>query len=108
MPVLELTSQNFQREVLEAKGAPVLVDFWAVWCGPCQILSPIVEEIAAHVGGKAKVAKLNVDDHRDVASRYNVLSIPTLIVFKDGAPVEQFIGVQTKDVLTAALAKHAG
>ncbi len=99
-----ITDANFDSEVLKAK-EPVLVDFWAVWCGPCQMQGPIVEEVAKTMAGKAKVGKLNVDENPQVAQKYGIMSIPTLMVFKDGMVVKQFIGVQSKETLLGELNK---
>ncbi len=90
---MQFTDQNFEAEVLKSD-KPVLVDFWAVWCGPCQMMGPIIEELAKEVGDKYKVGKLNVDENRETASKYGIMSIPTLIIFKDGKAVKQFVGVQ--------------
>lgn len=89
------TDQNFKEEVLDSK-TPVLVDFWAEWCAPCRIVSPIVEEFATEYSGKLKVGKLNVDENQ-VASQYGVMSIPSLLIFKDGKVVKTMIGAQSKD-----------
>lgn len=91
----DVTDQNFDQEVLQNKTS-VLVDFWAPWCAPCRIVGPVVEELAKEYDGKAKVVKLNVDDNPNTASKYNVMSIPTLIVFKGGKPVKTIIGAQPK------------
>jgi len=96
MAVSEVTDKNFEGEVLKAD-LPVLVDFWAEWCGPCKVISPIVEEISGELEGKLKVAKVNVDDAQDLAGKYNIMSIPTLLLFKDGEPVEQIVGAVGKD-----------
>lgn len=89
------TDQNFKEEVLESK-LPVLVDFWAEWCAPCRIVSPIVEELAKEYEGKLKVGKLNVDQNQ-VASHYGIMSIPSLLIFKNGQVVKTMIGAQSKD-----------
>lgn len=99
-----ITDQNFDSEVLKST-KPVLVDFWAVWCGPCQVQGPIVEDVAKAMTGKAVVGKLNVDENPAMAQKYGVMSIPTLMVFKNGTIVKQFIGVQSKDVLMGELNK---
>ncbi len=98
-----LTEQNFTQEIASWV---VLVDFWAEWCGPCQMMLPILEELSARVEGKAKVAKVNVDEQPSLAAQFRVMSIPTLILFKDGQPVEQFIWVQQADVLEEAINKY--
>ena len=96
---MQFTDQNFDAEVLKSD-KPVLVDFWAAWCGPCQMMGPIVEELAEEVKNKYKVGKLNVDENRETASKYAVMSIPTLIIFKDGKAVGQFVGLtQKEDIL---------
>lgn len=104
MADVTITDQNFETEVLKSD-KPVLVDFWAVWCGPCQMQGPIVEQVAQEFLGKAKVGKLNVDENPQMAQKYGVMSIPTLMIFKNGAVVKQFIGVQSKDVLASELNK---
>ncbi len=95
---IELTDENFDREVLSA-GMPVLVDFWAPWCGPCKRLGPIIEELARELAGKAKVGKINVDDSPGLAARYNVRAIPTIIIFRDGEVADQQVGLVDKAVL---------
>lgn len=104
MADVTITDSNFDSEVLKAK-EPVLVDFWAVWCGPCQMQGPIVEEVAKAMAGKAKVGKLNVDENPRMAQKYGVMSIPTIMVFKSGMVVKQFIGVQSKEILLGELNK---
>lgn len=107
MAVLELTDQNFESEVLKSD-IPVLVDFWAEWCGPCKAIAPIVDEIAGETEGKLKVAKLNIDDAQDLAKKYNVMSIPTLLIFKGGEPVEQIVGAVGKDQLLEKINPQIG
>lgn len=103
MAELIITTDNFEQEVLKSD-VPVLVDFWAPWCGPCRVLGPIVDEIAQETDvSKAKIGKLNVDDNGPVAQQYNVMSIPTIILFKDGEVQKQFVGVQDKEVLLKEL-----
>ncbi len=104
MTALKLTQDNFEQEVLKAD-KPVLVDFWAPWCGPCRMVSPIVEEIAEEVAGRAKVGKVNVDEEPELAARYGVMSIPTLIVVKDGKVVSSTVGAQPKQAILGMLGK---
>lgn len=98
MAEVTLNDTNFEQEVLKSD-TPVLVDFWAPWCAPCRIISPAVEELAKEYEGKLKVGKMNVDDNPQSASKFGVMSIPTLIVFKNGAPAQTIIGAQGKDKL---------
>ena len=100
--ITTLSSQTFDEIIGAATGA-VVVDFWAEWCGPCKMIAPILEEIAAENHGAIQVAKLNVDDHPDLARRFDVMSIPTLIVFKDGAPAKRLIGAKGKGQLLQEL-----
>lgn len=95
---IKLTKQNFENEVLKSD-IPVLVDFWAPWCGPCRMIGPIIEEIAAEADGKYKVGKINVDDEQELAAAYRIMSIPTIIVFKDGKPKNTALGVGSKSEL---------
>lgn len=108
MAEVVFSDQSFATEVLQSP-VPVLVDIWAPWCGPCRVQGPIIEELAQEVdAAKAKIGKLNADENSATTQAYNVLSIPTILIFKAGQVVEQFMGVQPKEKLKAALAKHAG
>jgi thioredoxin 1 len=104
MSEVTLTDQNFSTEVLHSQ-EPVLVDFWAPWCGPCRIVGPIVEEIAVEFAGKVKVGKLNVDENSAIAQKYGVMSIPTLAIFKNGEVVDQLIGAHPKETIAEHLVK---
>ncbi len=101
--VMELTDAIFEQTISEGI---VLVDFWAVWCPPCRIQNPIVEEVASEIGGKATIAKLDVDNNPRSANVHMVKNIPTLIIFKDGEAVQRFVGVQQKETLMAAIESH--
>ena len=96
MPDTTFTDQNFDQEVLQSK-MPVVVDFWAVWCTPCQIVSPIIEDLAKEYEGKVKVGKLNVDENPRSAGKYGIMSIPSILIFKNGNPVKTIIGAQGKE-----------
>ncbi|MCJ7509009.1 MAG: thioredoxin [candidate division Zixibacteria bacterium] len=104
---IELTDDNFEVEVVKSD-KPVLVDFWATWCGPCRMVSPIVEEIGKEYEGKLKVGKLNVDDHSRTASQYGIMSIPSLLFFKAGQVVDQVVGAVPKQTLTDKIDKVLG
>jgi len=93
--VLEITDGNFEAEVLAAD-IPVLVDFWAEWCGPCRMLAPTIEEVAGEYKGKVKVGKVNTDENREVSVKFGISAIPTVIVFKDGQIVKKFVGLVSK------------
>lgn|SRR5690554_1098628 len=94
--IIELNDSSFQTEVLESE-TPVLVDFWAVWCGPCRMIAPVFEELAEEYAGKVKFAKVNVDEVTEVVGRYGIMSIPTIMLFEGGNPVETLVGVQPKE-----------
>lgn len=98
----EFTDANFEAEVIKSD-KPVLVDFWAPWCGPCKMIAPIVEEIAHEYSDKLKVGKLNTDDNQQIAAKFGVMSIPTLMIFKGGEPVERIVGAQAKETLTTKI-----
>ena len=104
MADVTITDQNFDAEVMKSD-LPVLVDFWAVWCGPCQVQGPIVEEVATAMAGKAKVGKFNVDENPVIAQKFGIMSIPTILLFKGGTVAKQFIGVQSKETLVSELNK---
>jgi len=100
--VLHLTTDNFDSEVLQSD-KPVLVDFWAAWCGPCRMVAPIIEEVANENAASLKVGKVNVDEESVLASRYGIRSIPTMLIFKNGEKVDQIIGYMDKNALTAKI-----
>ncbi len=103
--IVTLTKDNFQEVALKSD-KPVLVDFWAEWCGPCRMVAPIVDELAEDYDGKVVVAKLNVDDESELAVKYKVMSIPTLILFKDGEIAEKIVGARPKDDLEELLEEY--
>jgi thioredoxin 1 len=107
MKPAEFTDANFEKEVLQST-APVLVDFWAVWCGPCKMIAPVVEEIAKEYDGRLKVGKVDVDNNPEVAMKFGIRSIPTLMVFKGGKVVEQIIGAIPKRNLLDKVVPHVG
>jgi thioredoxin 1 len=103
--VLQVTDQSFNQEVLKAT-EPVLVDFWAAWCGPCRMIAPTVEALANDYVGKAKVTKMNVDENQQIPSNYNIRGIPTLLLFKDGEVREQLVGAASRDDIENLIKKH--
>ena len=98
-----ITDQTFEREVLQASGRPVMVDCWAPWCGPCRMVGPIMDQLAAESAGRYRIAKLNVDDNPQTASRFNIASIPTMLIFKDGKLIDRLIGAQPKQTIAERL-----
>ena len=104
MAVVNVTDASFNQEI---ESGVTLVDFWAPWCGPCKMIAPVLEELDAEVGGQVKIAKVNVDDNAESAARFGVMSIPTLILFKDGQPVDKVVGFQSKDALKNVISRHA-
>jgi thioredoxin 1 len=104
MAIKHVTDQNFSEETSEGL---VLADFWAPWCGPCKMIAPVLEEIDGEMGEKVQIVKLDVDDNQETAGQYGVMSIPTLLLFKDGNVVDQVIGFQPKEALVDLINKHA-
>lgn len=107
MAVAQLTDKNFQEKVLNHQGI-VLIDFWAPWCGPCQIIGPTIEELASELGSKIKIGKLNVDENPQTANKLNIMSIPTLLLFKNGKVAEQMVGIQSKEAIWEKIEKLLG
>jgi thioredoxin len=105
--MINLTESNFKEEVLNTQGV-VLADFWAPWCGPCRMVGPVLEAIAREKGEKVKIVKVNVDENPGLAANYQVMSIPTMIIFKDGQVVEQFVGALPKPVIESKLMRWIG
>ncbi|WP_282957914.1 thioredoxin [Abyssicoccus albus] len=103
MALINATEQNFDENI---NSGVQLVDFWATWCGPCKMIAPVLEEVATEMDGKANVVKVDVDENQSLAARYEVMSIPTLIVFKDGEPVDKVVGFQPKENLVQVIEKH--
>ncbi|TFD92457.1 thioredoxin [Jeotgalibacillus sp. R-1-5s-1] len=104
MAIAHATDQTFTEET---KDGLVLADFWATWCGPCKMIAPVLEELDADMGDKVKIVKLDVDENQETASKFGVMSIPTLVVFKDGEIVDKVVGFQPKEALEELLNKHA-
>ena len=103
--IVTLTNGNFESEIKKPE-SPILVDFWAEWCGPCRMVAPVLEKLADEMNGKIRIGKVNVDDESGLAGRYGIQSIPTLLLFKDGRVVDQYIGATTREVLVKMLQKH--
>lgn len=104
--IVNSSDANFEQDVLKAD-TPVLVDFWAAWCGPCKAIAPVLEELADDYKDKVKVVKIDVDDNPEVASQFGIRSIPTIMIFKEGEKVDMAMGLQPKDQLVALIDKHA-
>ncbi|HEY3176142.1 MAG TPA: thioredoxin [Candidatus Polarisedimenticolia bacterium] len=102
-----LNDSNFEAEVSSTDGGPILVDFWATWCGPCRMVAPVLEKLADELKGKVRIGKLDVDQNPATAARFGIQSIPTLLVFKKGKIVDQIIGAQSREVITAMINRHA-
>jgi len=102
---LKITSDNFEQEVVNSS-VPVFVDFWASWCGPCKMMSPVVDEVAEELAGKVKVGKVNVDEEGDLAQKYGIMSIPAFLIFKDGKKIAETVGGRSKEDLKAYIEKY--
>ena len=100
--VMEFNTDNFETEVVQSD-VPVLVDFWAPWCGPCKMIGPIIEELAGEFDGKAKIGKVNVDNNQDLAAKFGIKGIPTVMLFKGGESINNFVGLRPKEDLVAAI-----
>jgi thioredoxin 1 len=103
--IAQLTTENFKSTIGSAT-TPVLVDFWAPWCGPCKAIAPILEELAVELDGKLNIAKVNIDDHGDVATEFGIRAIPTMLLFKGGQVVEQLVGMMPKAALKSKISAH--
>ncbi|MBI5411683.1 thioredoxin [Candidatus Peregrinibacteria bacterium] len=102
----DTTGATFKKDVLDVKNTPVIVDFWAPWCGPCKMQGPILDEFSKEMGAQVKVCKVNVDDESDLAIQYGIMSIPALKIFKNGELAEEMVGVHSKEQLKKAIEKH--
>ncbi len=102
--VIHVSDEDFDKEVIQSE-IPVLVDFWADWCGPCKMIAPVIEELAGEMEGELKVAKLDVDQNKGIASKFGIMSIPTMVVFNDGKAIERFVGFMPKEKLKEEIEK---
>jgi len=107
MPIIETNQDSFEQDVLEVKDIPVIVDFWAPWCGPCRSQAPILDELDEEIEGKVKIVKVNVDNNAELAMQYGIMSIPALKVFKDGELVEELMGVHQKEQLMEVIERNS-
>jgi thioredoxin 1 len=103
--MIELNQNDFEKEVMKST-TPVVVDFWAPWCGPCRIFSPVIEEVSKEYSGKVKFAKLNTDENQEIAAKYNIMSIPSVLLFKDGAVKATSVGAMPKEMFKSWLTKN--
>ena len=106
--MIVLTDDNFETEVAKSGEGPILVDFWATWCAPCRMIAPILEKLSAEYKGKARVGKLDVDNNPGTATKYGIMSIPTLLLFKDGKIADKIVGAQSKDAISGMISRHLG
>ncbi|HZI95113.1 MAG TPA: thioredoxin [Patescibacteria group bacterium] len=104
--IIVLNDANFETEVVKTDDGPILVDFWATWCGPCRMVAPILEKLATELKGKARIGKVDVDCNPATAAKFGIRSIPTLLLFKNGKPVDQIIGAQPREAISAMINRH--
>jgi len=105
--IIILNDGNFETEVARVGAGPILVDFWATWCGPCRMVAPILEKLATEVTGRARIGKVDVDQNPATAAKFGIQSIPTLLLFKNGKPVDQIVGAQSREAIAAMINRHA-